>query len=106
MLIYKSDGTTFVNNIRENKLTNQMVDSFKSSFGREPGQSEINSWRNSLPKIKDLIEIANLKDVNVALEYEVPYNQNRIDCLLFGKDEDGIDNIVLFELKVFALSIL
>ncbi|MDD3150760.1 MAG: DUF2075 domain-containing protein [Candidatus Gastranaerophilales bacterium] len=99
MLIYKSDGVTFVNNIRENKLTSLMVDSFKSSFGREPGQSEVNSWRNSLPKIKDIIEIADLKDINVALEYEVPYNQNRIDCLLFGRDEKNIDNIVLIELK-------
>ncbi|MEK7635358.1 MAG: DNA/RNA helicase domain-containing protein [Patescibacteria group bacterium] len=99
MLIYKSDGTTFINNVRENKLTGLMVDSFKSSFGREPGQPEINSWRNSLPKIKDLIEIADIENINIALEYEVPYNTGRIDCLLFGKDEKNIDNIVLIELK-------
>lgn len=99
MLIYKSDGATFVGNIRENKLTGLMTDAFESSFGRKPNPSEVTSWRNSLPKIKDLIEIAGLDSINVALEYEVPYNQNRIDCLLFGKDEKGIDNIVLIELK-------
>lgn len=99
MLIYQSDGSTFIKNVRENKLTNLMVEAFKFSFGREPGSSEVNSWRNSLPKVKDLIEIADLQNINVALEYEVPYNQNRIDCLLFGKDEQDIDNIVLIELK-------
>ena len=102
MLIYQSDGNTFINDIRENKLTNLMVDAFSSSFGFVPQSSMVNSWRNSLPKVKDLIEIADLKNINVALEYEVPYNQNRIDCLLFGKDEKDNENIVLLELKQWA----
>jgi hypothetical protein len=76
-----------------------MTDAFKASFVRDVGDSEENSWRNSLPKIKDLIEIADLKDINIALEYEIPYNQSRIDCLLFGKDESNKDNTVLIELK-------
>ncbi|MFH1910123.1 MAG: DUF2075 domain-containing protein [bacterium] len=101
-LIYKSDSTTFLKNIRENTLTGIMADAFKASFVREVGAGEENSWRNSLPKIKDLIEIADLKDINVALEYEIPYNQSRIDCLLFGKDKSNEDNIVLIELKQWA----
>lgn len=98
-LIYQSDCDTFLKNVRENKLTNIMTDAFKASFVREVGYREENSWRNSLPKIKDLIEIVGLKDLHIALEYEIPYNQNRIDCLLFGKDETDADNIVLIELK-------
>lgn len=98
-LIYQSDSESFLKNIRENKLTNIMTDAFKASFVREVHPSEENSWRYSLPKIKDLIEIVNLKNIHIALEYEIPYNQNRIDCLLFGKDESNTDNIVLFELK-------
>jgi len=99
MLIYKADGKAFCNDIRDNKLTDIMSAAFKASFGVRPSQSEINSWQNSLPRVKDLIEISDLKDINVALEYEVPYNQNRIDCLLFGKDVKNKDNIVLIELK-------
>jgi len=101
-LIYKADSETFLKDIRENRLTSLMADAFKASFVREIGASEENSWRNSLPKIKDLIEIADLKDINIALEYEIPYNQSRIDCLLFGKDESNEDNIVLIELKQWA----
>lgn len=99
MLIYSSDSKTFAKNIRENTLTRLMTDSFKSLVGQEPQMSMINSWRNSLPKVKDLLEIAQIKDINVALEYEVPYNQNRIDCLLFGKGDNEKENIVLIELK-------
>jgi hypothetical protein len=102
MLIYKADAKTFCNDIRNNVLTDKMSDAFLASFGVRSGQSQINSWQNSLPRVKDLIEIADLQDINVALEYEVPYNQNRIDCLLFGKDEADNDNTVLIELKQWS----
>lgn len=98
-LLYSSDSLTFIKNVRENTLTSIMADAFKGSFVREVGSSMKNSWRNSLPKIKDIIEIVGLKDINIALEYEVPYNQNTIDCLLFGKNSADEDNIVLIELK-------
>jgi DUF2075 family protein len=35
----------------------------------------------------------------IALEYGCPYNQSRIDCLLFGKEINGKENVVLLELK-------
>jgi len=101
-LIYKADSATFLKDIRENRLVGLMTDAFKASFVREVGVSEENSWRNSLPYIKNLIELSNLEDINIALEYEIPYNQSRIDCLLFGKDEFNEDNIVLIELKQWA----
>jgi len=99
MLIYEADAKTFCSDIRNNTITDIMSSAFLSFFGVRSNQSQINSWQNSLPRVRDLIEISNLKDINVALEYEVPYNQNRIDCLLFGKDEKSDDNIVLIELK-------
>ena len=49
--------------------------------------------------MRDLIEIAGLMDTMVALEYEAPYNQNRIDCMLLGKGERPGGTVVLIELK-------
>ena len=49
--------------------------------------------------MKDVIEIAELNDNMIVLEYEVPYNQSRIDCMIFGKDSADNSNIVLIELK-------
>lgn len=67
-----------------------------------PSYSELNAFQNSLPRVRDLIEVAGLSDTMIALEYEVPYNQNRIDCLLFGKGSDECSNIVLIELKQWS----
>ena len=67
-----------------------------------PSFSESTAWQNSLPRVRDLIEVAGLHDNMISLEYEVPYNQNRIDCLLFGKGQDSRSNIVLIELKQWS----
>jgi DUF2075 family protein/DNA replication protein DnaC len=75
---------------------------FQERLGRLPGYGEFNSWQNSLSRVRDLIEVAELTDNMIALEYEVPYNQSRIDCLLFGKGKDKVSNIVLIELKQWS----
>ena len=99
MLIYKDSTSQFIQDIQDNRLTDIMSESFFLRFGRRPGESEWDSWQNSLSRVRDAIIIAGLKDNIIAHEYEVPYNQTRIDCLLFGKDDKKNDNIVLIELK-------
>ncbi len=99
MLIYQDTTAQFIKDIRENIITDIMSRNFIQRLGRKPVRSESASWQNSLPRVRDLIEIAELYDNKIALEYEVPYIQNRIDCLLFGKGENDSDNIVLLELK-------
>ena len=103
MLIYQDTTTQFTRDVRENRITDIMTDSFLLRWGRHPAPSEFDSWQNSLSRVKDIIEIAELTDNIIALEYEVPYNQSRIDCLLFGKGEDQKDNVVLIELKQWKL---
>lgn len=102
MIIYQSPTKEFISNIRENKLTDIMDQNFFNRFGFHPSYSELNSWQNSLPRVRDLIEIADLSDNMIALEYEVPYSQNRIDCLLFGKDQQQNNNVILLELKQWS----
>lgn len=89
----------FVDHVRSNELSDIMIQVFESRWGNKPGASEIASWQNSLTRVRDLIETAELNDNMIALEYEVPYNQNRIDCLLFGRGSDDSENVVLIELK-------
>jgi DUF2075 family protein len=99
VLIYQNSTDSFIEDIRNNRLSDIMQDNFVSSFGRRPSPSEYASWQNSLPRVRDLIELADLKQNMIALEYEVPYNQNRIDCLLYGRGDDDNENVVLIELK-------
>lgn len=99
MLIYQNNTNEFIKDVRENLLAEKMAANFEERFGRKVGTSEFRSWDNSLRLMRDAIEIAELRDSMIALEYEVPYTQNRIDCLLFGKDASGQPNIALIELK-------
>lgn len=99
MLIYQGSSAQFILHVRENTLSDIMSEHFIARWGRKPGNSELASWQNSLGKMRDVIEIAGLNDIHLVLEYEAPYSQNRIDCLLFGKAASGTDNVVLVELK-------
>ncbi|MCX5870519.1 MAG: DUF2075 domain-containing protein [Deltaproteobacteria bacterium] len=102
MLIYQDTTNQFVHDVQINKLTDIMVNHFQNRWGRMPGASELLSWQNSLSRVRDVIEIAGLAENMIALEYEVPYSQSRIDCLLFGKGKDDNQNIVLIELKQWS----
>ncbi|MRG45525.1 DUF2075 domain-containing protein [Chitinophaga sp. SYP-B3965] len=98
MPIYNENADDFIKDVRENKIARIL----KGNSEGKPGQPEVNSWNNSLSKVRDLIELAGLKDCYVALEYTLPYNRTRIDCLLFGKGENGESNVVLLELKQWS----
>ncbi len=99
MIIYSNSIEQFRQDVLYNRIADIMSEAFISSFGYKPQLSELLSFQNSLSRVKDIIEIAGIKDNHIALEYKVPYNQSRIDCLLFGKDITGKDNILLIELK-------
>jgi DUF2075 family protein len=99
MLIYNASVEEFKDHIIDGVLTEIITDGFKARFGFSPSASEIRSWDHSLPKIKDIVDLAGLADNTIAIEYEVPYNNQRIDVLIFGKGLNNVQNVVLIELK-------
>ncbi|MDF1573537.1 MAG: hypothetical protein P1P82_18180 [Bacteroidales bacterium] len=102
MLIYQGTTDEFVRLNRMNRIADVMDETFFSFTGRHAGQSEYNSWQNSLTRVRDLVEVAELKENYIALEYSVPYNnQSRIDCLLFRKS-NGQEVVFLVELKQWS----
>jgi DUF2075 family protein len=52
--------------------------------------------------VKNVIEYASLRDDMIVVEYELPYSNRRIDCLLFGKGPDDRGNAVIMELKQWS----
>jgi uncharacterized protein len=99
MIIYSNSTEQFREDVLYNRIADIMNEAFIEGFGHKVQPSELLSFQNSLSRVKDLIEIAGLKENHIALEYQVPYNQSRIDVLLFGKDTLDKDNILLIELK-------
>ncbi|MFH0761428.1 MAG: DUF2075 domain-containing protein [Bacteroidota bacterium] len=99
MLIYSGSTDDFIRDVQYNRIADIMEERYYAYTGKKVSTGEYHSWQNSLGRVRDVVEIAKLKDNMVELEYQVPYNDSRIDCLIFGKDSLGLANVVLIELK-------
>lgn len=100
-VIYNAPQEEFFTDVLLNQVSDKMLDN-ASKLNLKPGQSEIASWCNNAPKIKNLLELAGVKDAYVTFEYLVPYNMKRIDCMIYGKDSAGKGNVVHLELKQWS----
>ena len=99
LLIYDAPQKDFVRDVLLNKFADTLQENFLKSYGRKAGDSEFNSWVDTGKVIKNLIELGNLENVYVSFEYQVPYTQKRIDCLLFGKNKHGKGIVIHIEMK-------
>lgn len=102
MRLYSGSSQEFIDDVIHNNLTDKIRLSFSEHYGYDVGRNELQSWNNSLRFVKDLIEYNKLTDNMLILEYELPYSTCRIDCVLFGKGRDGIENVVVLELKQWS----
>jgi uncharacterized protein len=100
--IYQDTITRFIQDTLNNKIADIIRDRFEEYYGRRANPSEVVSWTNSLQFLKNAVEYASPPDNMVALEFELPYSTQRIDCLLFGRGDDGKDNVVVIELKQWS----
>jgi DUF2075 family protein/phage repressor protein C with HTH and peptisase S24 domain len=102
LIVYQGTTEQFSKDVLNNRVADLMAAAFKSSFGHKPSNSEYNSWNNSCQHLKNLVSIAGLTNNMVCLEYEVPYNTGRIDCMFFGRGIDKKAYTVLMELKQWS----
>jgi uncharacterized protein len=100
--LYTGTSEQFVQDILENKLADKLRAAYESYYYRLAGQQEVVSWTNSLQFVKNIIEYASLRDDMIVVEYELPYSNRRIDCLLFGRGPDELSNAVIMELKQWS----
>ena len=100
-VIYSAEQAVFFDDV----LLNQVADKMQATavaLNFKPGYSEIASWRNNAPKIKNLLELAGVQDSYVTFEYLVPYNRKRIDCMIYGRGANNKENVVHLELKQWS----
>ena len=69
-------------------------------FQEECSDEEKKSWIGTVNLFKKLFSNGVLpSDAGIALEYNIPRMNNRVDCIITGKDEKGHSHAVLIELK-------
>lgn len=99
MKLYAGTTNEFVQDALTNKLDDKIKAAYEDYFYKMANPREVASWTYSLQFVKNLIELASLSDNIIMVEYIPPFSNMRIDCVLFGRGEDQVDNAVLIELK-------
>lgn len=75
---------------------------FADRHGRLPDDAERRSWLNSWPPLLDVLINADLGELWLELEYELPGSGERIDALLLGASPGGSLVAVVIELKQWS----
>ena len=102
MRLYEGTVQQFKEDILENNIADIISNKYKEYYKRRVNPSEFNSWNISLRFLKDVLESSELLKNRIIVEYELPYSEKRIDIILFGKDKEGNENIVVLELKQWS----
>jgi uncharacterized protein len=99
MRLYSGMSNDFIHDTTRSQIAERLREAFFTYYRYNPSPSEMNSWRNSLRAMKDVLEIGSLHDHGVLLEFQLPLSSKRIDCMLCGHDASDIDQAVIVELK-------
>ncbi|MEU7239028.1 DNA/RNA helicase domain-containing protein [Streptomyces sparsogenes] len=78
----------------------ECAETYAEIHGRPPGEAEQRSWSRSWPSLLRILSAAELGDLHLLLEYELPGTSQRIDALLLGHQAaaKGLTSVVI-ELK-------
>jgi len=102
MRLYQGPTQQFIKDINHNIIVDKLKENFENYYGHKVNIGEMNSWNNSLQFVKNLVIEFDLTDDAICVEYELPYTHERIDCLLFGRDNNLQENVVIIELKQWS----
>ncbi|WP_299780492.1 DUF2075 domain-containing protein [uncultured Formosa sp.] len=98
-VIYSASQDVFFKDVLLNQVASKMQDNQNSFSNSKVTSSEFRSWENSPKAVKLLMELSEVKDTYVTFEYQVPYTQRRIDCMLYGRNDNNNGVVIHIELK-------
>src|SRR5712671_6410285 len=102
MRLYEGSVSDFNAVVLENKIADQIASKYALHYKRAVNQSEFRAWQQSLVYVKNAFEYSRLSDNHLIVEYGLPYSTRRIDVLVFGRDQQKTDSVVLIELKQWS----
>jgi len=85
--------------VRARIIDEKIYEEYKRLIGRT-SKSEINSWRNSLRDMSDVLSVDTIpSEAKVAVEFKVPNTEKRVDFMISGLDDAKKEHVVIVELK-------
>jgi len=91
MRLYSGMSPDFIRDTTRNQIAERLREAFFAHYRYNPSPAEVQAWRNSLRAMKDVMDIASLRDHGVLLEYQLPLTSRRIDCMICGRGGDDAD---------------
>lgn len=102
MIIYESTKKEFVNDFLDQTLIDSLIKKYTMKIGKVK-ENEQRAWNNSLMFMYQVLEDKEIPDdMGVALEYKIPYTNNRIDVILTGYIDEKVNSAVVIELKQWS----
>lgn len=102
MILYEETIEHFNEDVMQNRIADRAAEKYRAHYNRDPGDREYRSWATSLAILNNSFLYAGLKENHLLIEYELPYSSQRIDVLLFGKNNGDQENVVMLELKQWS----
>jgi DUF2075 family protein len=102
MRLYEGTISDFNQAVLQNAIADRISANYESYYKKRAGPSEVRAWQQSLNFLKNSFEFTGLIENTLIIEYELPYSTRRIDVLVFGRDKDDTDSVVLVELKQWS----
>lgn len=100
MIVYKNNKIGFQEDIINGVIANRLDQLLKLHHIHKESIGEYRSWENSLKTMANIISSREIDDdVDIALEYQIPFTSKRIDFMLAGTKDGSSDSIVIVELK-------
>ena len=100
-VLYQETQQQFIQDVESNIVFQKMQYSAEQC-GIHSAENEIASWTNNAPHISTLLLAAGVTDSFVTFEFLVPTSRQRIDCMIYGKGENGEENAIHIELKQWS----
>lgn len=100
MIVYSATRREFTHHVLSNCIEQKILNALESKRGYGAPSSEIQSWKNSLQYMNNVLTIGGIPDdAGVAIEYCIPLTSKRVDFILTGMDRNNRDTAVIVELK-------
>ena len=96
--IYVDKIRNFVG-LNTEEILNHFKNIFEKNYGENIDVKQQNAWKSSIDYLKDALKDNSISEFTIAFEYKLPFSNERIDLLIFGKDEIGKPTTLIFELK-------
>lgn len=96
MIVYSSTKLGFAQDILNQVIVDKVNSAFITYLGRRTSENEMNSWKNSLMYMNNVLSDSSIPDdCGVSIEYQIPLTSKRIDFILTGIDEKEESSAVI-----------